>query len=1039
MANDVNAQIYVQINARSLNKATADILKWSRGVGTTAGKEFGDAFSRAAKIKPDLPSVARFAADGRAAGEAYSRGFASGADRGLTSVSDAAQTAAKNLQNVSTAATGAGSSIASSLNPVAIAAGAAALTAAATAVIGAIGLLGGSVAELTPVIGALPGLLSGVAAGFATAKIATLGFSDAISDIRDAKKFAQDLQELSPNAQQAALAIQAMLPAFDQLKNAAQDALFANVGRELNQLASTYLPSIQAMTTSISTSFNKMFKSVADALMTPETQAAIQSAIGNIGQAFQNLVPAIGPVTNAIAQLVNVSSSFLPGMATAVANVAQQFSAWLSEAARTGELRLWIQQALDALGQIGSLLPTLRDMFIQFKANGQTAMHDLVEATRGVIWIVGELGGAYDRVSGVVKSLANLTVASFNLIGSSISASLAPLRELVKLNNKINPLFNLPVPGEFTPANLPSPGSGINPFNPGIPGRAVPELNSGAPATPGLGSVAGTPLLPSNIPAYPNTPYPVPAVPATGGGGSKATHGPTVPYAGDPMSLLQGYQPTAALYGAAGAVLDDRQRVAQLHSDLNKLESANVRDEDAIVAKRNELAKAEREQTEAELRLNEAKASATKKLQTGMADASKAFGDIGANLDKDLGFSKGLPGLADNLVRFLASLATAPLMGQLSQVAKQGDGSYGLFGMALGGPSQSVAGQQVAYPGQGMAGFSPAFAARPGQSARDFAHQTMMPYWQSQGLTVGDHQADQYGEHQNGALDIMVPNIARGNQVLSQVLSDPNVYGAIFNNQTYGYGHGPTPQPYGSTGGPTDRHEDHVHAWYKPGGGNNIVPQGFPSLAGGPLSAGMPQGMPMGPSLGLVSPGYSAQATPQAQGGWQPNGGGGIGVGGLAGGAIQAAIAAAGTAGAPFGGQAAAAAAQMGMQLLNRTIAYGGQVTGIAAEGLIDSLTPTNPDTGQNPLKDSWLWRVAGALAGARPAVGSGGAGDQDKAAQKRMQEEQARQAGDTNHTYNAPQNMTQNINVMQGANQSGKSVGQDAAQQLQQAVMLPR
>ena len=132
--------------------------------------------------------------------------------------------------------------------------------------------------------------------------------------------------------------------------------------------------------------------------------------------------------------------------------------------------------------------------------------------------------------------------------------------------------------------------------------------------------------------------------------------------------------------------------------------------------------------------------------------------------------------------------------------------------------------------------------AQPGQSARNFAHQSMMPFWQSQGLTVGDHAADGHGEHQNGALDIMVPDIATGNRVLQQVLSDPNVYGAIFNQTSYGYGNGPGGTPMEDRGSPTQNHMDHVHAWYKPGGENNITPGGGsmldPGMSAAPVAAG---------------------------------------------------------------------------------------------------------------------------------------------------------------------------------------------------------
>ena len=127
-----------------------------------------------------------------------------------------------------------------------------------------------------------------------------------------------------------------------------------------------------------------------------------------------------------------------------------------------------------------------------------------------------------------------------------------------------------------------------------------------------------------------------------------------------------------------------------------------------------------------------------------------------------------------------------------------------------------------------------------GSAARDYANNVMKPLWESQGFTVGDHAADRFGEHQNGALDIMVDSIADGNKIVQQALKDPNAYGVIFNNQVYGYGQGSAPRPYsaGNTGDPTQDHQDHVHIWYKPGDGNP-PPPGMPQPP-----AAAPPGMP---------------------------------------------------------------------------------------------------------------------------------------------------------------------------------------------------
>lgn len=160
-------------------------------------------------------------------------------------------------------------------------------------------------------------------------------------------------------------------------------------------------------------------------------------------------------------------------------------------------------------------------------------------------------------------------------------------------------------------------------------------------------------------------------------------------------------------------------------------------------------------------------------------------------------------------------------------------------------PSGVRPGAAVQPPGGAGAGGGNPLAALTGESGRDFAHRARKPYFESQGLTVGDHAADQYGEHQNGALDIMVGSISEGQRVLNEVLSDPNTYGAIFDNKVYGYGQGPTPRPYsaGNTGNPTQDHQDHVHVWYKPGNSNNIVPpQAAPTRPGAPMGPPSPAG-----------------------------------------------------------------------------------------------------------------------------------------------------------------------------------------------------
>lgn len=727
-----------------------------------------------------------------------------------------------------------------------------------------------------------------------------------------------------------------------------------------------------------------------------------------------------------------------------------------------------------------------------------------------------------------------------------------------------------------------------------------------------------------------------------------------------------------------------------------------------------QIAQAEKQKAfdDAQLDYHKAAIGKWEKIDANLA----VFGEIGAHLDKDLGLSRGLPGLADNLVKFVAGLATAPMMGQLAQVASQGDGSYGLLGMAFGGYGhqgvgpQSFTNQNVGTPGNinpwvpasawgppagsptggppnsywwapgaqtvnKQAGFSGMYTGVP---ASDTSKSGLAQYGGIPGAPSGQGQdilaymngvltnfnakngtslkvtadypggptghPDDGGDHSaRRALDISgspdqmnafaayIANDPQLRAATRQLIHNPggaggpftpdmNIIGGHLTNgfQTYGGGEqgmgghldhdhwalqdipngadqastsltnlanaadkttssitgglfgagagGPQQAPPSAykgqdaalaaalkgkgftdsqitgltalngvetgkwshpesimgftnqqTGPGIDAHvAGFKNMWDRrqqggavppmgaPGSGqdaqgnvidpsafaqwllklegyssttdwagNKYAPgqfmsddayaksvtdayqpglpsgggQGLPIPAGPKMDFGGGQGSIFGPggqtpaakapggSLfgpGATSPGYQPQQQPEQKQGWQPNSDGGIGIGGgLLGAGIQAAMSAAGTAGAPFGGAAASAAAQMAMQLTNRTIKYGGQVAGIAAEGLMDTFMPSDPDTGKNPLKDSWLWRALGAAAGAAPAIGDGGAGLLDKAALKKMQDQKGQGGQNGDQQPNGQSGPMVNIeNLNQADGQSGKSLGQDIAHQ---------
>lgn len=187
---------------------------------------------------------------------------------------------------------------------------------------------------------------------------------------------------------------------------------------------------------------------------------------------------------------------------------------------------------------------------------------------------------------------------------------------------------------------------------------------------------------------------------------------PTAPAVAYDTSLPPGYAgvpQTSEIVGAENSWMDARHTLAEKQARLDQLEKDNNAKEDDKVKARNDVINAQQGQNQAELRLNDARQSLYEKSTKQIKGYTDTMSQISAGLDKDLGISKGLPGLADNLVRFLGSLAAAPMLGQLNAISQAQGGinatGSGMLGILAGqgafGPQYTAAGQAAAAAASG--------------------------------------------------------------------------------------------------------------------------------------------------------------------------------------------------------------------------------------------------------------------------------------------------------------------------------------------------
>lgn len=171
-------------------------------------------------------------------------------------------------------------------------------------------------------------------------------------------------------------------------------------------------------------------------------------------------------------------------------------------------------------------------------------------------------------------------------------------------------------------------------------------------------------------------------------------------------------------YAAETREIGARNALEQARVHLLELEAKGDATEQDLQAAKDRIQQSERSWVTAGQELADATQGTWKKLSDSVKQAHGDMQTLGAAIDQDFGISKGLPGIADNLTRFIANLAAAPALGQLAAKSTGDAGGFGLIGQAAAqgafGPqytgtggygSWTPQGSQTAPPGVSPSGY----------------------------------------------------------------------------------------------------------------------------------------------------------------------------------------------------------------------------------------------------------------------------------------------------------------------------------------------
>lgn len=164
-----------------------------------------------------------------------------------------------------------------------------------------------------------------------------------------------DLEKVAPAARPAAQALQDMGTEFTKLQDFLQGRMFDGLGPQIEAMAASIMPALQAGLGPIADVLNNLMGQIATALATPEGAAELQGLLEGFAPILQGLGDGFLQFGGALSAILTAALPVTEAFAQGFAEMGAQFNAFLRSAEG--------QQALsDFFGTLQTLMPTIIDL-----------------------------------------------------------------------------------------------------------------------------------------------------------------------------------------------------------------------------------------------------------------------------------------------------------------------------------------------------------------------------------------------------------------------------------------------------------------------------------------------------------------------------------------------------------------------------------------------------------------------------------------------------------------------------------------------------
>lgn len=262
--------------------------------------------------------------------------------------------------------------------------------------------IGSDLASIGGAALALPGILGGAAVGITTMALALADMGDQLGHLG---------------------------PLFTQLQDQVSSNFWAVAKEPIEDMVHNVLPGFRDEMVATSTHIGEFFASLSSAVQSHVSASALAPMFDNLRDSIDIASTALDPLIQAIMTLGQVGSEYLPRLAQWFVDITNQFNDWVQVNTESGQIFEWIDNGIEALKNLGSVLASTARIFSGIndaaEAAGSGGLAGFADSLRSIADVVNSpmfqeglstiFAGAGASMSALGASMGDLGRALYNM------------------------------------------------------------------------------------------------------------------------------------------------------------------------------------------------------------------------------------------------------------------------------------------------------------------------------------------------------------------------------------------------------------------------------------------------------------------------------------------------------------------------------------------------------------------------------------------------------------------------------------------------